>query len=77
MAVNATCAKFDALLLNDMLKIDESIQVQISKCPNNHGKIKSPTCCACGCSGLSDPIPVRIITFGLYSPCEKVDILSK
>lgn len=45
MAVNATCAKFDASLLNDMLKIDESNQVQISKCPNNHGKIKSPTCC--------------------------------
>ena len=45
MAVNATCAKCDASLVNDMLKIDESNQVQISKCPNNHGKIKSPTCC--------------------------------
>ena len=45
MAVNATCAKCDAPLVNDMLTIDDGKQVQISKCPNDHGKIKSPTCC--------------------------------
>ena len=45
MAVNAACAKCDAPLVNDMLTIDDGKQVQISKCPNDHGKIKSPTCC--------------------------------
>jgi len=32
-------------LENDMLTIDDGTQVQISKCPNEHGKIKSPLCC--------------------------------
>tara|TARA_B100000686_G_C16248442_1_gene693237 strand:+ start:127 stop:318 length:192 start_codon:yes stop_codon:yes gene_type:complete len=45
MSVNATCAKCDAQLVNDTLTIDDGKQVQISKCPNDHGKIKSPTCC--------------------------------
>ena len=45
MAVNATCVKCDAPLENDMLTIDDGTQVQISKCPNEHGKIKSPLCC--------------------------------
>ena len=45
MSVNATCAKCDAQLENDMLTIDNGSQVQISKCPNGHGKIKSPLCC--------------------------------
>ncbi len=45
MAVNATCAKCDAPLENDMLTIDDVTLVQISKCPNEHGKIKSPLCC--------------------------------
>ncbi|MFL2739403.1 MAG: hypothetical protein ACJ0DJ_11600 [bacterium] len=45
MSVNATCAKFDVPLENDMLTIDDGTQVQISKCPNEHGKIKSPLCC--------------------------------
>ena len=44
MSVNATCAKCDAKLVNDTLTIDEGKQVQISKCPNDHGKIKSPIC---------------------------------
>ena len=30
---------------NDMLTIDNGTQVQISKCPNEHVKIKSPLCC--------------------------------
>jgi len=45
MAVNATYAKCDAPLENDLLTIDDGTQVQISKCPNEHGKIKSPLCC--------------------------------
>ncbi|MBC8479857.1 MAG: hypothetical protein H8D44_00075 [Actinobacteria bacterium] len=44
MAVNATCTKCDAPLENDMLTIDDGTQVQISKCPNEHGKKKSPLC---------------------------------
>jgi len=45
MSVNANCAKSDAPLENDMLTIEDATQVQISKCPNEHGKIKSPLCC--------------------------------
>jgi len=45
MAVNATCAKCNDPLENDMLSKDDGTQVQISKCPNGHGKIKSPLCC--------------------------------
>ena len=45
MAVNAICAKCDAPLENDMITIDDGTQVQIPKCPNEHGKIKSPLCC--------------------------------
>jgi DNA-directed RNA polymerase subunit RPC12/RpoP len=45
MAVNATCAKCDAPLVNDMIKLDDGTEVQVSKCPNSHGKIKSPMCC--------------------------------
>ena len=45
MSVNATCGKCDAPLVDDVLKLDNGLEVQISKCPNDHGKIKSPTCC--------------------------------
>ena len=45
MGVNATCAKCDAPLVDDSLKLDDGNEVQISKCPNGHGKIKSPMCC--------------------------------
>ena len=45
MSVNATCAKCDAPLVNDMLTTDDGTQVQTSKCPNEHGQIKSPLCC--------------------------------
>ena len=45
MSVNATCGKCDAPLVDDVLKLDNGAEVQISKCPNDHGKIKSPTCC--------------------------------
>lgn len=45
MSVNITCAKCGAELVDDMLTLDGGVQVEISKCPNGHGKIKSPTCC--------------------------------
>ena len=45
MAVNATCAKCDEPLVDDSLVKDDGSKVQISKCPNGHGKIKSPMCC--------------------------------
>lgn len=45
MSVNASCGKCDAPLVNDDLKLEDGISVQVSKCPNGHGKIKSPMCC--------------------------------
>jgi hypothetical protein len=45
MSVNATCGKCNAPLENKMLKINETTEVQVSECPNGHGKIKSPLCC--------------------------------
>ena len=45
MSVNATCGKCNEPLVNDMLKLDDGNEVQISKCTNDHGKIKSPLCC--------------------------------
>ena len=45
MAVNATCAHCDKPLLNDDLIKPDGAKVQISKCPDGHGKIKSPMCC--------------------------------
>jgi len=44
MSVNATCAKCNEPLVDDMIDTDTS-KVQVSKCPNDHGKIKSPSCC--------------------------------
>jgi len=45
MSVNATCGKCDEPLVNDTLELDNGSNVQISKCSNGHGKIKSPLCC--------------------------------
>ena len=45
MSVNATCGKCNEPLVNDMLKLDDGNEVRVSKCPNDHGKIKSPLCC--------------------------------
>ena len=44
MAVNATCGKCNEPLVDDSIEVD-GLKVQVSKCPNNHGKIKSPSCC--------------------------------
>lgn len=45
MSVNANCGACDAPLQDGVLNLDDGTQVQISECPNGHGKIKSPTCC--------------------------------
>jgi len=45
MGVNASCSKCDAPLVDDILELDDGTKVQISKCPNGCGKIKSPMCC--------------------------------
>ena len=44
MSVNANCGKCDEPLVNDHIDVDGS-DIQVSKCPNDHGKIKSPSCC--------------------------------
>ena len=45
MSVNATRGKCNSPLINDILKLENGSELQISKCPKNHGKIKSPVCC--------------------------------
>lgn len=45
MSVNATCGHCDAPLVNEVLERDDGSTVQVSQCPNDHGKIKSPLCC--------------------------------
>ena len=45
MSVNAKCGKCNKPLIDDTLKLENGVVVQISKCPENHGKIKSPLCC--------------------------------
>ena len=44
MSVNATCGKCNEPLVDDTIDVNGS-EVQVSKCPNGHGKIKSPSCC--------------------------------
>jgi len=45
MAVNATCAKCDKPLVHDSITKPDGTEVHVSKCPEGHGKIKSPMCC--------------------------------
>jgi hypothetical protein len=45
MAVDATCAHCGAPLVHDTIKNEDGSEVHVSKCPNGHGKIKSPLCC--------------------------------
>lgn len=44
--VNVTCAECGADLVDDSITTDAGQEVQVSKCPNGHGMIKSPQCCA-------------------------------
>ena len=45
MSVTTTCGSCGAPLVDDNLTKDDGSVVEISKCPNGHGKIKSPQCC--------------------------------
>ena len=45
MEVNASCAKCDQELVHDTLTKADGSTVDVSKCPQGHGKIKSPLCC--------------------------------
>ena len=45
MSVNASCGKCDKALVNDHISKPDGSQVQVSRCPDGHGKIKSPMCC--------------------------------
>ena len=45
MSVNMTCGKCDSALQHDSIEKADGTKVAISKCPNDHGKVKSPLCC--------------------------------
>jgi hypothetical protein len=45
MSVNATCGKCEASLVDENLELEDGTKVEVSKCPNGHGMIKSPMCC--------------------------------
>jgi hypothetical protein len=40
-----TCGKCDKELVHDTLNLDGGKTVDIAKCPEGHGKVKSPMCC--------------------------------
>ena len=40
-----TCGKCDKELVHDTLELDGGQTVDIAKCPEGHGKVKSPMCC--------------------------------
>ncbi len=46
MSVNTTCAHCGADLVDGSITTDDGQEVNVSKCPNDHGMIKSPMCCA-------------------------------
>ena len=45
MSVDITCATCGKPLVDASLKLDDGTEVQVSECPDGHGKIKSPQCC--------------------------------
>ena len=40
-----TCGKCDKELVHDNLETADGSKVFIAKCPDGHGKVKSPMCC--------------------------------
>ena len=58
MSVNASCGACDTPLVDAILTKDDGSTVQVSECPNGHGKIKSPCAVAPICPALS-PKPAR------------------
>lgn len=45
MSVDITCAKCGEELVADSIEKQDGAKVQVSVCPEGHGKIKSPMCC--------------------------------
>lgn len=45
MSVNITCAKCENELVHDSISKEGGVKVHVSKCPEGHGKVKSPMCC--------------------------------
>lgn len=41
-----TCTKCNSALVKDTITTKDHRQVEVAKCPNGCGMIKSPTCCA-------------------------------
>lgn len=41
-----TCSKCDSELVEDTIQKENGSQVQVAKCPQGCGMIKSPQCCA-------------------------------
>ena len=40
-----TCGKCGKPLVHDTIKTADGKTVHVSKCPDGHGKVKSPMCC--------------------------------
>ena len=40
-----TCGTCDKELVKNEITTDEGDTVQVSECPDGHGKVKSPMCC--------------------------------
>lgn len=40
-----TCGTCDKSLVHDTITTDDGENVDVSKCPDGHGMIKSPMCC--------------------------------
>jgi len=40
-----TCGSCDKVLEHDSITTDSGEVIHVSKCPDGHGMIKSPTCC--------------------------------
>ena len=40
-----TCGNCGKELVHDTLTLDGGVTVDISSCPDGHGKVKSPMCC--------------------------------
>ena len=45
MAVNITCAKCNAELVDGVLELEDGTKLAVSECPNGCGKIIAPKCC--------------------------------
>lgn len=45
MSVLTTCGKCNVPLVDDHIQTADGRKVEVAKCPQCHGKIKSPLCC--------------------------------